>query len=563
MSEPGRVNKEILQTSQDVGVTKLSEQQYQDELVRAKKNFKIKDEILSYEHDLVQKRLNNMRADLPHLYGLKFYVWARKFFECRNRMNLLCAANQIGKSSIQIRKFIEWAGNKSLWDKLWTMPPSQFWYFYPSQETIDTEFTKKWVPEFLPRGAMKVDKDYGWEPVMVNGSIGGVAFKSGVTIYFKTYGQRILNLQTSTVHMIGCDEEMPEEFVDELMARLRFTSGYFSQVFTATRGLPLWYRAMECIGTEDEAFPKAFKQVVSMWDCQLYEDGTPSPWTPQRIAEEEALCTSKKEVLKRIYGRFVKDEGLRYETFNPERNVQTGELPPPDDWKYYAGIDIGSGGKIASGAARSSAAVVIVAVNPENTRGRVVRTWRGDNEETTAGDILKKYLEVKGNLKITLAVYDYASREFGLLSSRLSAGIIPADKTRSSGEQTLNLLFKTASLQIDGGVYHNQKLVTELMSIPGGEKKNRRFQDDLADALRYVIAAIPWDISKISPEAVGIIKSGVNKVAKEDIPDARWTKEEYLAWEIRQRRGEFDTQDQGDWQNFEEEISAWNEAYGS
>jgi phage terminase large subunit-like protein len=427
---------------------------------------------------------------------------------------------------------------------------------------VNSEFAKKWVPEFLPRGAQKGHATYGWNAVTSQGDIIGISFNSGVTIFFKTYGQKILNLQTSTVHYIAGDEELPEEFIDELLSRLRATRGYFSQVFTATRGLPLWYKAMECIGTDEEAFPKAFKQIVSMWDCQYYDDGTPSTWTTERIKEEEASCTTRKEVLKRIYGRFVKDEGLRYESFNPDKCVREMVYAPPNTWRHYAGVDVGSGGRSAGGYARSSAAIVIVAVNPTNTAGRIVKTWRGDGEETTAADILKKYIDLRGKTHIHLAVYDYASREFGLLASRMSMGFIAADKTRASGEQALNLLFKTAALTIDAGIYNNQKLVTELMSIPGGEKKNRKYQDDLADALKYVVAAIPWDFTKISPEAVGAM-SPSESLIREDIPDATWTNEQYLAWEIRQRRGDTSKKEPSDWQSFNEELEAWNDAYGS
>lgn len=39
-----------------------------------------------------------MKAGLPHLYGFKHYKWSRSYFESTNRMNLLTAANQIGKA---------------------------------------------------------------------------------------------------------------------------------------------------------------------------------------------------------------------------------------------------------------------------------------------------------------------------------------------------------------------------------------------------------------------------------------------------------------------------------
>lgn len=510
---------------------------------------------LAVNMNTLERRIEALRCDLPHLYGLKFYKWQREFFESRNKMNLLCAANQIGKSTIAIRKNIEWACNKKLWKDLWNTTPRMFWYFYPSGDVATIEFEKKWVPDYLPRGAMKADPQYGWEADYVEGDISAVHFRSGVSIFFKTYGQRIINLQTATVHMVTCDEEMPESYVDELIARLRATGGYYNQVFTATVGYQLWYQAMECIGTDDEAFKLAHKQVVSMYDCVTFEDGTASMWTLEKIAEAEASCSSKKEVARRIHGRFVRDEGLRYESFDYDRNAKPFE-PLPKDWSIYVGIDIGSGGKN-----RSSGSIVFIAVSPDFSKARVIDTWRGDNVETTASDILAIYRKMRGERIVVRAAYDYASREFGLISSRMSENFERADKSKVSGESTLNTLFKAGALVIDtGGDGHYQKLITELMSIPGGAEKNRKFKDDLADALKYAIALIPWDFAKIQSEASG---QPVDVKVDDNTPKAEWTEAEYEAWQIRQRRGEMEDIKNEGWYDYEMEVSEWNQAYGN
>lgn len=508
---------------------------------------------ITFQQSVIKQRIKELRDDLPHLYGQKFYPWSREFFESRNRMNLLCAANQIGKSSIAIRKNIEWACNKKLWPSLWDSTPKQFWYFYPSDQVATVEVEKKWVPEFLPRGDMKNHEHYGWDIEYKSGDVAAIHFRSGCSIFFKSYGQKVVNLQTSSVHMMTFDEEAPEEIVNECLARLRATRGYFCQVFTATRGLQLWYRAMECIGTAEEVFKDAWKRSVSMRDCMFYEDGTPSQWTPERIKEAESYCTSQSEILKRIDGRFVKDEGRKYLTFDPDRCLGDASEKIPKDWRYYAGVDIGSGGR-----GRSAGAVVIVACSPTLDRGRVVRTWRGDYEETTAKDILEKYKELREGISITQACYDYQSREFGLIASRSGEPFLPADKQRNSGEQIANTLFQSGALTIDSGVYDNQKLVTELMSVPAGEK-NRKYQDDLTDALRYVLKLIPWDFVKIAPN----LKFDDDQ--KQDVPDTSWTKDQWIQWEIKQRRGEmFDEHYQkNEWQSFSDEVAAWNEIYGN
>jgi phage terminase large subunit-like protein len=468
-------------------------------------------------------------------------------------MNLLCAANQIGKSSAAIRKNIEWACNKKLWPELWDSTPKQFWYFYPSDQVATIEVEKKWVPEFLPRGDMKNHEFYGWDIEYKSGDVAAIHFRSGCSIFFKSYGQKVINLQTSSVHMMTFDEEAPEEIINEALARLRSTRGYFCQIFTATRGLQVWYRAMECIGTAEEMFSSAWKRSVSMRECMFYDDGTPSPWTPERIKEAEGYCTSASEILKRIDGRFVKDEGRRYLTFDPDKSLGDPNEKIPANWRYYAGVDIGSGGR-----GRSAGAIIIIACSPDLDRGRVVRTWRGDFEETTAKDILEKYKELKQGITITQACYDYQSREFGLIASRSGEPFLAADKQRNSGEQITNTLFQSGALTIDNGVYDNRKLVTELMSVPAGEK-NRKYQDDLTDALRYVLKLIPWDFVKIAPNLK------FNDEDREEVPHTNWTKDQYHQWQIKQRRGEMtdDCETKDEWQAFRDEVQAWNEAYGN
>ena len=45
----------------------------------------------------------SLRQDLPFLYGYKHYDWSRAFFESKNHICLLVAANQLGKSTANIR----------------------------------------------------------------------------------------------------------------------------------------------------------------------------------------------------------------------------------------------------------------------------------------------------------------------------------------------------------------------------------------------------------------------------------------------------------------------------
>ena len=126
-----------------------------------------------------------IQHDLPHLYGWPWYPWAKKFFDSRNKTTLLCAANQISKSSTQIRKAIHWATAQELWPALWGRTPNQGWYLYPSKEVATVEFEKKWLPEFMPRGNMKTSAYYGWDVEYDHKFVKAIHFHNGFSLYFK------------------------------------------------------------------------------------------------------------------------------------------------------------------------------------------------------------------------------------------------------------------------------------------------------------------------------------------------------------------------------------------
>lgn len=445
-----------------------------------------------YQQSIVNMALQAKKDELPHLYGQKWYKWAWEFFTARERMALLTAFNQASKSSTLIRLFIDWATDKSKWPDLWDTVPRSFMYFYPSNDIATREFETKWLPEFMPRGSMKNHKEYGWDATYDDGEIKTITFNTGVTIYFMTYGQKTINLQASTVHLIGADEEIPVTHLDELLARIRGSGGYYRGVFTATIGQELFYRAMERIGYPDEAFKGAWKRSVSMYDSQYYMDGSPSKWTLARIHEEESLCSSEAERQKRIMGRFVRDEGLQYGSFKPDiMHIESYEIPAT--WLHYAGVDLG-GNKTAK---RSKGAIVFVAVDPEMTKGVVYRTWRGDSVQTTAQDVFDRFIAMRGAGMCHGQVYDYGSADFGLIATRRGEPFLPAQKDRNAGVKRLNTLFQCNALHVFRDD-ESHKLISELLTVPPGNK-NRHTIDDLTDALRYCIMQIPFDWSKISP----------------------------------------------------------------
>lgn len=497
------------------------------------------------EYYLKKKKLQLLKAEqekknaLPHLYGQKFYPWSREFFESTNKYTFLCAANQIGKSSIQIRKMIHWATEPSLWPKLWGTRPLTFWYLYPTFVVASGEFEQKWVPNFMPRGTFESHPQYGWEVEYARGQVHAVHFKTGVSLLFKSYATDVQNLQTGTSWYTALDEELPEELFDELNLRIAATNGYLSMAFTATMGQEFWRRTIEERGAK-EKFRDACKIKASMYDCLTYEDGTPSHWTQDRIKKIELTCRDDLEVQVRVHGKFAQlRTGLRYGAFIRKLHVAPG-LEIPSDWFIYSGVDIGSGGD------SHPATIVFVGVSPDFKRGRVFRGWCGHNEVTTVSDIIDIYRRIRGNMNVVGQFYDWASKDFLTITNRMGETFISADKRHDVGEQIINALFRNGMLTIDDKPELSQ-LADELETVNYETKKNHA-KDDMVDALRYAVTKIPWDWSSVGEDSV--TKLSVERVAPK-----------MLSEHERQRRGLTFNEDDGLSLMVDEEIASWNELY--
>lgn len=507
---------------------------------------------MSNDLELKQRKLElleeqaKLRRNLPHLYGMKYYPWMREFMECTNRTMFLTAANQIGKSSIQIRKVIEWATNRSLWSALWPRrTPRQFWYLYPSRELATSEWETKWIPDFMPRGEMKQHPLYGWrEQRNSKREILSVHFNAGVTLYFKTYAQDATVLQGSSVDYVACDEELPEDLYDELNQRRNAIDGYFSMVFTATLAQETWRRTMEPKSGEKPLFPDAWKRQISLFDCKLYEDMSQSPWTDEKIQRTIHSCKSEAEVLKRVYGRFVADSGRKYGAFERGKNV-CPYFRVPMDWLHYVGVDIGAGGK-----ENHPSTISLVAVKPDLSMGVVYKHWRGDDEVTAQTDVANRYIEMVHGVSIAGAFYDYHAKDFKTITDRLGLSFEAAEKNHEIGEQVINTLFKNKMLFIMD-IPECEPIIREFLSILKGTDK-RKAKDDSADSVRYGVTKIPWDWTKAG------LDLKLEPQAKR--PPSHLEQVEEVREMGRQRllgRGKA----KDDYQDIDEQLEMWGELY--
>lgn len=290
---------------------------------------------------------------------------------------------------------------------------------------------------------------------------------------------------------IWTDEELPAPLWDELQARLFASAGYFSAVFTPTLGQEFWREAFMNKGYK-ERFPDAFKRQVKMRSCLLYEDGTPSFWTEERIQQIALGCKSDAEVRRRVEGEFVMDSGLVYPGFSPEKNlVEPKEIPP--DWLVYCGVDSGSGGKF-----NHPAAISFTAVSPDFRQGLVFKGRRFDGITTTAADLVQYVMEMSQDVKNTIVgvYYDFAAADLKEIAMRMGANWIPAEKSHLIGQQILNVGMKTGMLNIFN-TDELAPLVSELKSLKISTNKNNA-ADDAIDAMRYSCTKIPWDWSAIN-----------------------------------------------------------------
>lgn len=469
-----------------------------------------------------QKELDRLRNEKPWLYAHKFYEWQREVLNSRSRKQVLCAANQIGKSSIAISKTIEWATNRDLWPILFPNSyrlqkhPHQFWYLYPSQKIATAEFEEKWRPLMPPQD----HPVYGWKATYRGRDCDHIHFKAGNYIRFKTYSQDVHSLQTGTLDFIIGDEEMPVELLPELQMRVQATNGYMLFVFTATRGQTFWKHVVE----DKTEWKDAAVWQVSLYNCQYYEDGSASQWTNGRIQQAITSCISEAQVQRRIFGRFVRDEGLKFQMWDRKENTMEYEKLSPE-WKYYVGVDYGSGGNQGH-----PSSIAVVAVNTAFTEARLVGLWRGDKIQTTSEDVVNKLQEMTERINdddLIWIRYDYSAADIGTIAMR--RGIVKvqkADKGREAGIATVQSLLKNRALKIclfnDVAAKDNieerhmemYKLMEEFENL-GEHDDKRHAEDDAVDSLRYALNGVPFDWEEIGAFK-GVLVSGDKEEDKEE-----------------------------------------------
>jgi hypothetical protein len=480
------------------------------------------------------KAIQALKDGLPHLYSFPMYKWQEEFWNCGATFQFIFKANQIGGSSVMIKKMIDYCTNKKLWERF-IRPPRMTMYLYPDKKSATREWENKWA-EFMPRNEYKDHPVYGWKETWDGHYIDSIEWNSGLITYFKTYGSGAENLQASTPAILACDEELPEELWPELQMRISSP---------ANKGAMYWLGCTPTIGQKylakiqsgETKIPDSWVKTVSMYDCLEYASGDKSIWSTEKIKQIEQTLPNDKEVQVRVHGLFKATEGLLISQFDSKRHVKP--YHPVKGWEIYAGLDYGVGG-----ATGHPSSIVFVAVSPNYNAARVIKAWRGpfgpNSDSTTPDDVILKYLEMCREIGIdqpTAAYYDHAAASLGVLADRQGMSFTKANKDKKHGTDLLNSLFKNDMLiLLTDGQDDVACLAEELESVTVDFNK-KKAGDDLTDALRYSTSSIPFNFEnlKIQP---------VTEVAQSNVRMGRHTHEQDY-----------------DFDEIEREIDEWNELY--
>lgn len=153
-----------------------------------------------------------------------------------------------------------------------------------------------------------------------------INLRNGSQIHCKSYEQGREAYQGTSIRLIWLDEECPEDIFEECQARVVDQEGSIILTLTPLKGMTwVWDKIHE---SKDPA--------VQHWTISLLEN----KYISEKAKQWFVSRLSADEKQKRIYGRFMRLEGLVWKEFDPEVNViPRFEIPHP--WRKIRSIDWG------------------------------------------------------------------------------------------------------------------------------------------------------------------------------------------------------------------------------
>lgn len=503
----------------------------------------------------LERQKQHIIDSLPHLHGFDWYPYQKEFLSVHKEIQVLCCANQLGKTTILLAKLVNLATDLKLWKKYWEKPPVTFIYMLPNQKLHDEAARTKWE-SVLPRNEYKKHPIYGWEWVRRGKSYLGIEFNSGVKILFWSFGMSNTNRQSISASVVAFDEEPDAEIIPEVHTRtsaIRIAQGNRKNAwggfkifaFTPTKSQNFFREVLEETGRK-ERWPvsdgNVWKKCVSLYDCQKHVSGKKSIWTRRKIDKIKKTLPTEAEIKRRVYGRFQASEDLVYPQYSREKN-NIDFIPALPGYLYYAGIDYGSGGTA------HPSAIAFVAVNKAYNKGYVTDVWIGDNGElTTCSDVIEKYKSMIRGRTIVQAFYDWGAKDLHTFAMRAGLNLNKANKDHKIGEDLLNALFKNRMLWICDTDYHTNVTSTQFTTFVKKKNVKKEFDDGI-DAVRYAISSIPWDVENPG-EISHATKREIEQTAKA-LPRATY-RDGTPRWGAQAKERSY----------FEEELKEWGDMFG-
>lgn len=328
---------------------------------------------------------------------------------------------------------------------------------YKVQRETNQPELQKWIPK------KEVKKIY-W---MSNGVIDKIDLMNGSTIGFKTYDQGRKAWQGPVRDLIWHDEEAPGDIIEEARARLTRPGARFIFTMTPLLGFTQIY----------EDFVEDIKPWRKLLVASTYENK--KHLTGEYFETMESMDEQTKQ--QRLFGQFVKLEGLVYSEF--KRSVHVIRHIDPDIKRYVflGGMDFG---------ASHPTAFLIAGIDIDDNVyifGEYKETGLGFDEYALGWKRLSTGYQTRRVFR------DPSAKQAGIEMRRLGIkNIVPGINDRGAGINLIQSLLKSGKLFISTNC---PELIYEFehhryQKLKAGQKDADviKVDDDLLDCLKYMLA---------------------------------------------------------------------------
>jgi PBSX family phage terminase large subunit len=324
---------------------------------------------------------------------------------------------------------------------------------------VQRESAQECIDEFLINNEVKKIHR------MQHGIYDKIEFRCGSTIGFKTYDQGRRAWQGPKRDIIWMDEEPPADVLGE--ARARLIGKDAKMIFTMT---PLM--GLTVIHEEFIEYPKPYRAHIV---GSTYENK--AHLTEEYLQTMEDL--GEREKRGRLYGEFVRLEGLVYNEFDKRLHVIPHYDPDPKDFIYFGGMDFGADHPTAFVAAGT------------DLDGNIY-VFREYKEVGGFEDHAKAWKQISHGYNVRRIFRDPSAKQAEIEFKRAGIRTFAGLNDRSLGISLINSLLKQKKIFISDRcvnlIYEFEHHRYKKQKVDSKDGDVVKADDDLLDALRYMIA---------------------------------------------------------------------------